>query len=192
MSRRRSKPAEPAKSAPATMPYGLSPVPSDYPQKPAGISVCMIVKNEERFLAQALRSIAGVADEIIVTDTGSSDRTVEIARSFGADVIEREWRNDFAWARNQSLERASKRWILSLDADEELTEESKDVLRALKSVPAYREALFVRFLNQSDDYKGTGAMSHALVRIFPNDPAIRYRGLIHEFPTVHGDPNGLR
>ena len=152
----------------------------------------MIVKNEERFLAQCLRSVADVVDEIIITDTGSTDRTIEIAKSFGATVIEREWRNDFAWARNQSLELATKRWIIALDADEELTEASKPVLRKLRDVPAYREAIWVRFLNQSDDYKGTGAMSHALVRIFPNDPEIRYRGLIHEFPSFNNDPNGLQ
>ncbi|HVA27041.1 MAG TPA: glycosyltransferase, partial [Candidatus Baltobacteraceae bacterium] len=175
-----------------SMPFGLTPPPEDHPQKPEGLSVCMIVKNEERFLAQCLRSIADVADEIIVTDTGSTDRTIEIAKSFGATVIECEWRNDFAWARNQSLELASKRWILSLDADEEVTPESKASLVALKTAPAYREAVWVRFLNKSDDYKGTGAMSHALIRIFPNDPDIRYRGLIHEYPTYKNDPNGLQ
>lgn len=152
----------------------------------------MIVKNEERFLAQCLRSVADIADEIIVTDTGSTDRTIEIAKSFGATVIERAWRNDFAWARNQSLELATKRWILALDADEELTPESKAALVTLKTVPAYRQAVWVRFLNQSDDYKGTGAMSHALIRIFPNDSSIRYRGLIHEYPTYENDPNGLQ
>jgi GT2 family glycosyltransferase/Tfp pilus assembly protein PilF len=152
----------------------------------------MIVKNEERFLAQCLRSIVDIADEIIITDTGSTDRTIEIAKSFGATVIESEWRDDFAWARNQSLARATKRWILSLDADEEVTPESKASLVTLKAAPAYRQAVWVRFLNQSDDYKGTGAMSHALIRIFPNDPGIRYRGLIHEYPTYHNDPNGLQ
>jgi GT2 family glycosyltransferase/Tfp pilus assembly protein PilF len=173
------------------LPFGLATPPADYPQKPPGISLCMIVKNEERFLAQCLRSVADVVDEMIIVDTGSTDRTIEIAKSFGATVVEREWRNDFAWARNQALELATKRWIFSLDADEELTSESKPALLQLKTVPAYREAIWVRFFNQSDDYKGTGAMSHALVRIFPNDPEIRFRGLIHEFPTIGDSPNGL-
>jgi len=173
------------------MPFGLPEPPPGIVQKPPGISLCMIVKNEERFLAQCLRSVSDVVDEIIVVDTGSTDRTIEIARSFGAKVIEREWRNDFAWARNQSLELATKRWILALDADEELTPESKPALEVLKTTPAHHDAIWVRFLNQSDDYRGTGAMSHALIRIFPNDPAIRYRGLIHEFPSLNDSPSGL-
>lgn len=171
--------------------FGLPQPPANTVQKPAGISLCMIVKNEERFLEQCLRSVADVVDEIIIVDTGSTDRTIEIARSFGATVIEREWRNDFAWARNQSIESATRRWILFLDADEELTPESKNALLELKNVPAHRHALFVRCFNESDDYRGTGAMSHSLVRIFPNDERIRFRGLIHEFPTLDNNPGGL-
>ena len=151
----------------------------------------MIVKNEERFLEQCLRSVQDVVDEMIVVDTGSTDRTIEIAKSFGATVLECEWRNDFGWARNQALEAANKRWLLVLDADEELMAASKPALAALKNVPSWLTAVWVRIYNRSDDYVGTGDMSHALVRIFPNDEAIRYRGLIHEFPTVNGDPNGL-
>jgi tetratricopeptide (TPR) repeat protein len=172
--------------------YGLPQPPTAWPQKPAGISVCMIVKNEELFMAQCLSSIQDVADEIIVVDTGSTDRTIEIAKSFGATVIEREWRNDFAWARNQAIELATKRWVFILDADEELMPASKPSITALKNVPAWLTAVWVRIFNRSDDYVGTGDMSHALVRIFPNHESIRYRGLIHEFPTVNGDPNGLK
>ena len=152
----------------------------------------MIVRNEERFLAQCLASVADVVDEIIVVDTGSTDRTIEIAKSFRATVIEREWRNDFAWARNESIAAATRRWIMFLDADEELTPDSKAALRELKRAPAYHDAVWVRCLNESDDYGGTGAMSHALIRIFPNDERIRFRGLIHEFPTLDNNNNGLQ
>ncbi|HZY98894.1 MAG TPA: glycosyltransferase [Candidatus Baltobacteraceae bacterium] len=171
--------------------YGLPQPAPGKEQVAPGISLCMIVKNEERFLAQALHSAQDAVDEIIVVDTGSTDRTIEIAKSFGAIVVEREWRNDFAWARNQALEQASKRWILVLDADEEIMPNSKSSLIALKNVPADRTALWVRIYNRSDDYQGTGDMSHALIRVFPNDPKIRYRGLIHEFATYDNDPNGL-
>ena len=196
-SKRRAAPTpatttKPAPGKKGELLFGLPQPPADRPQKPAGLSVCMIVKNEERFLEQCLRSIQDVADEIIVADTGSTDRTVEIAKSFGAIVVEREWRDDFAWARNQALDQATKRWILVLDADEELTPQSKASLEALKTVPAWHMAVWVRIYNKSDDYVGTGDMSHALVRVFPNDAAIRYRGLIHEFPTVNGDINGLK
>jgi tetratricopeptide (TPR) repeat protein len=185
-------PARPAKSSGKSgLPHGLPHPRPGKLQLPAGISLCMIVKNEERFLAQALRSAQDVVDEMIVVDTGSTDRTIEIAKSFGAIVLERQWRNDFAWARNQALEHASKRWILALDADEEIMPNCKSALVALKNVPADRMALWVRIHNRSDDYTGTGDMSHALIRVFPNDPNIRYRGLIHEFATYENDPDGL-
>ncbi|HEY1975404.1 MAG TPA: glycosyltransferase [Candidatus Baltobacteraceae bacterium] len=174
------------------LPFGLPRPASDRVQKPPGISLCMIVKNEERFLEQCLESAKDVVDEMIVVDTGSTDRTVEIAKSYGAVVVERPWRDDFAWARNQALELATKRWILVLDADEELTPESKPALMQLKDVPAEHTAVWARINNKADDYRGTGSMSHALVRIFPNAQEIRYAGLIHEFPTIGGDRNGLK
>lgn len=189
---RSKRPAlQPAVARSGALPYGLPHPPASKAQAEPGISLCMIVKNEERFLAQALRSVQDVVDEMIVVDTGSADRTVEIAKSFGATVLEREWRNDFAWARNQALELATKRWILVLDADEELMPASRAPLIALKDVPADRTALWCRLYNRSDDYQGTGDMSHALTRVFPNDPKIRYRGLIHEFVTYDNDNDGL-
>ena len=156
-----------------------------------GLSVCMIVRDEEALLAGALRSVAGVADEIVVVDTGSTDRTVEIAREFGAVVLEREWRNDFAWARNEALARASYRWILNLDADEELAASSIPVLAQLKQSQAQQTGVMVRIYSRVQDYTSDGVMSNALVRIFPNDPAIRYRGAIHEYPSLNGTAVGV-
>jgi glycosyltransferase involved in cell wall biosynthesis len=109
--------------------FNLPPPEPDREQLPEGISLCMIVKNEERFLTECLESVKGVVDEINIVDTGSTDRTVEIARSFGANVIFREWKNDFAWARNEALAMATKRWTLVLDADEELERESLGLLK---------------------------------------------------------------
>lgn len=189
-SKRSAPPAAPPKTGEA-LAFGLPTPPQNRQQLAAGISLCMIVKNEERFLAQCLRSVADVVDEINIVDTGSSDRTIEIARSFNANIIERAWRNDFAWARNESISLATKRWIFFLDADEELTLESKPALRKLRDVSAYHDAVWVRCHNRSDDYRGTGDMSHALIRIFPNAPEIRFRGLIHEFPCVAGSVTGL-
>ncbi|MHB8146865.1 MAG: glycosyltransferase family 2 protein, partial [Vulcanimicrobiaceae bacterium] len=161
---KRHAPAPNASKAPsdtAELPFGLPHPPAGYEQKPEGISLCMIVKNEERFLAQCLRSVADAVDEIIVVDTGSTDGTIEIAKSFGATVIERDWRNDFSWARNESIKPATRRWILFLDADEELVPASKIELARLRTVPAYRKAVWVRCFNKADDYLGTGDMSHA-------------------------------
>ncbi|SVD21962.1 uncharacterized protein METZ01_LOCUS374816, partial [marine metagenome] len=84
------------------------------------LTVCMIAKNEEEFIGQALASVKDVAHQIIVVDTGSTDRTVEIAREHGAEVHEFVWNDHFADARNHALQYARGDWVLILDADEEL------------------------------------------------------------------------
>ncbi len=93
----------------------------------------MIVKNEERFLEACLRSVEGIVDEINIVDTGSTDRTLEIAEKFGARIQHREWRNDFAWARNEALAMATKRWVLVLDGDEEIAPECRRQLMDLRT-----------------------------------------------------------
>ncbi len=151
----------------------------------------MIVKNEERFIEACLASAHKLVDEICIIDTGSTDATIAIAQRFGARIERREWRSDFAWARNEALALATRRWILVLDADEVVREESIEALRALRSVPASTSGLWVRCFNVVDDYKGTGASSHVIARIFPNDPRIRYRSPIHEFITLDQRETGL-
>ena len=91
----------------------------------------MIVKNEEKFLSQSLNSIKDHVDELIIVDTGSTDRTVEIAEGFGAKVYHHPWENDFSKHRNQSISYASGDWILIIDADEELDNESAPLVRKL-------------------------------------------------------------
>lgn len=175
------------KSASTPQPFGLPVPPAGWPQKPSGISLCMIVRDEEQFLERCLASVHDVVDEIVVVDTGSKDRTIEIARKFGARVEEREWRNDFAWARNEAVRLAQYRWIFQLDADEELLAESKAALHQLKSAAAHVTGVWVRCINYSDQYLGgEGAISHAVVRVFPNHERIRYHGAIHEFPSLDG------
>jgi glycosyltransferase involved in cell wall biosynthesis len=152
----------------------------DQEQLPEGISLCMIVKNEERFLAECLESVKDVVDEINIVDTGSTDRTVEIARSYGAKVDFREWRGDFAWARNEALAMATKRWTLVLDADEELERESLGLVKSLRTMPAGLSAVYINIVNLINDATGDGTMSHRLIRIFPTNPLLRYSGFIHE------------
>ena len=93
------------------------------------LSVCMIVKNEEALLNDCLASVKSVADEVIVVDTGSDDKTVEIAESHGARIFTIEWTDDFSAARNFSLEQAKGNWILVVDADEHLAEEDLEKVR---------------------------------------------------------------
>ncbi|HWT05391.1 MAG TPA: glycosyltransferase, partial [Xanthomonadales bacterium] len=167
--------------------FNLPVPPPEREQLPAGISLCMIVKNEERLLAECLRSVCDVVDEINVVDTGSTDRTVEIARSFGANVIFREWRDDFGWARNESLALATRRWTLVLDADEEIAPESHALLRALRETPADIAGVYVRIQNLVDDQSGAAStMTHILPRLFATTPRLRYRNVIHESVVVDG------
>ncbi len=97
------------------------------------VSLCMIVKNEEENLDRCLSSARDVVDEIIVVDTGSTDRTVEIANAYNARIYYHEWQDDFSLARNISLSHATRDWILHLDADEELETESCHRLKSTLS-----------------------------------------------------------
>jgi tetratricopeptide (TPR) repeat protein len=140
------------------------------------LSVCMIVKNEADFLARCLKSIQPVADQIVVVDTGSDDGTREVATTFGATLIEVQWRDDFAWARNISLDHASSAWILWLDADDVVPHESLAKIEALKrSIPNRVYGLIVR--NQRPNNTGTEFVQ---ARMFPNRPDIRFERKVHE------------
>lgn len=171
-------------NTPETLLFGIPQPPDDHQQLPEGISLCMIVKNEERFLEACLRSVEGIVDEINIVDTGSTDRTLEIAEKFGAKILHREWRSDFSWARNEALAMATKRWTLVLDGDEEIAPESKRHLLDLRTVPAYETVLYTRIHNDTTEHGAATMMSHSLPRIFPTTPRIRYRGLIHETLVV--------
>lgn len=137
------------------------------------ISASMIVKNEEKFLEGCLESLRGVVDEVVVVDTGSTDRTKEIAHSYGARVFDFPWNGSFADARNESLARSRGRWILYIDADERFVCEGRAAVEEVLSRPGYA-AHTVKF------HPITGYTSYREYRIFLNDPRIRFEGVIHE------------
>ncbi len=157
----------------------------------AGVSLCMIVRDEERFLDEALHSVAGVVDEICIVDTGSTDRTIEIAHAHRAHVVRSEWHDDFARARNAALALATRRWIFVLDADERLASGSRAALAAIGATRPAGRGKWIACRNLTDTHPGSGAMTNALVRIFPNDPHLRYRNAIHEFVSRDGSDRGL-
>ena len=98
------------------------------------LSLCMIVKNEEACLPQVLESVQPVVDEMVILDTGSSDRTIDIATDYGARVYHFQWCNDFSAARNHALRYVRGKWVLVLDADEVLTPEIiPEIQQAIKS-----------------------------------------------------------
>ncbi|MEP9411523.1 MAG: glycosyltransferase family 2 protein, partial [Candidatus Brocadia sp.] len=137
------------------------------------ISACMIVKNEEKFLPQCLKSIKDAVDEIIIVDTGSTDKSVEIAQSFGAKVYHHPWNNSFSEARNHSLSYATCDWILQIDADETL--EQADIPLLHKSITANSyNAIFVAIYS---DLPG-GRSKHYYTRVFRRGKA-RFEGIVH-------------
>jgi tetratricopeptide (TPR) repeat protein len=143
------------------------------------LSLCMIVRDEEEMLPRCLEAAAPAVDEIVIVDTGSVDRTVEIARSFGARVIEREWTGSFSDARNASFEAATGDWIIYLDADEVLVAEDAGRLREL-SGHVWREAMYLIETSYSGDQHDGGAMVNTAMRIFRNRPQYRFEGRLHE------------
>ena len=145
------------------------------------ISLCMIVKNEEDYLPQCLESISDIVDEIIIIDTGSTDRTVEIAKSYGAKVYYFKWRNSFSEARNESLKYATKDWILILDADDKLSNEYKENFKLLLNSQLDENAIyFFETLNYYGDNIDSNCITINLnPRMFKNNQGIHYEGEIH-------------
>jgi glycosyltransferase involved in cell wall biosynthesis len=110
---------------------------------PPKLSAILIVKNEAHCLGKCLRSIAPVADEIIVLDSGSTDDTVAIARAAGARVEVTDWPG-FGPQKNRALDRASGTWVLSIDADEHLTAQLATAIRAVVDAPEAANGYFIR------------------------------------------------
>lgn len=168
------------------------------------ISLCMIVKNEEQLLASCLESVKELVQEMIVVDTGSSDKTVEIAASFGAKIFSFHWCDDFAAARNESLKHAAQQWILVLDADEILDEENRDKIKQVLEQASEKKYVgfgiisrhFTNIIDeigwQKNKYMFTANALPLLTkfkgfyddkwktRLFLNNKHIFYQGKIHE------------
>ncbi|ASP25907.1 MULTISPECIES: glycosyltransferase [Bacillus] len=144
------------------------------------LTLCMIVKNEERYISRCLSSVQDIADEIVIADTGSQDNTKDICKSFQARVFDFEWENDFAKARNYALQHAEGDWILVLDADEELDQETGRFLTSL-----LHDGLPSRGLLKIINYTGkqldeNEAFESMQPRLFRNHKGLLYQGRIHE------------
>jgi len=139
----------------------------------------MIVKNEAECLPRCLDSVRGVVDEMVIVDTGSTDRTVQIAEERGARVFAFAWCNDFAAARNEALAHARGQWILALDADETLATSARRRLRALLRDSSY-QAYLLNIRSPVKGLRSQSAVINAWPRLFRNRPEIRYQGRVHE------------
>jgi glycosyltransferase involved in cell wall biosynthesis len=155
------------------------------------LSACLITLNEEHNLPRALASLAGIADEIVLVDCGSKDSTVDIAREFGAKVIIKEWTN-FAEQKNAAVAAASNDWILSLDADEELSPELRDALLAWKeNEPGDAVYEFARRAWYMGGWiRHSGWYPDRQRRLFRRDAA-RFSGIVHESLQFAGEPGRL-
>jgi len=159
------------------------------------ISLCMIMKNEAKVLERCLAGVRGLVDEIIIADTGSTDSSIEIAKSLGADVFSIPWDDDFSAARNAPIERAKGDWILILDPDEVLSPRDHSKIRTYISdirYSAYRihtrnyshDVRQQGALPNSNDYKeGEGYPAYVLstkTRLFRRSAGLRFKGVYHE------------
>jgi len=159
------------------------------------ISLCMIVKNEEAYIQNCLESVRPIVSEIVVIDTGSTDRTVDIAHAAGAQIYTFKWCDDFAAARNFSLTMASGDWILVLDADEMIAPSDLAQFEKLTANPLICTEFLQR--HYSDDCRMSGFSVCAkefpdleknylgyfesnCCRLFPNNEGLEFRGRIHE------------
>ncbi len=157
--------------------------------KPATLTVCMIARDEGATIGRALESVSGIADEIIVVDTGSRDETKEIARRFGARVIDVPWEDDFSKARNIGLREATGEYILCLDADEFIDPRDRIKLALAKQIlPVKRNFAFRVPVEEENEDEETAVMLRLPkttkpeypVRLFPAGEAVCFEGRAFE------------
>lgn len=155
-------------------------------EEPCSISLCMIVKNEEIALPRCLDSVKDLVEEIIIVDTGSTDRTKEIAVEYGANIYDYIWHDDFAAARNFSFSKATCEYILWLDADDVLEARDRLLFRRLKQTldPAVDSVTMEYHLG----FDAEGNLTNRLRRnrLVRRDKQFLWIGAVHEYLAVHG------
>lgn len=149
-------------------------------QRKKGISQCMIVKNEERNIERALSWGKGIVSEQIVVDTGSTDRTVEIASRMGAKIYHFQWIDDFSAAKNYAISLAECEWIALLDADEFFTpEDASKLLSCIEKAADGYDSIVSGWIHL--DNKGQVLAADTQIRVFRNMESLRYQRRIHEY-----------
>ncbi len=153
------------------------------------VSLCMIVRDEEDCLRSALQSVQALTDELIIVDTGSSDKTSQLSQAAGAKLFQIAWTNDFSVARNFSLQQATSDWILVLDADEVLESIDPETFSILLTDDQV-EGYFLRIQNILDSKQPE--FNDQVVRLFRNKSLYRFEGAIHEqvAPSILRANNG--
>ncbi|MFG6366932.1 MAG: glycosyltransferase [Lachnospiraceae bacterium] len=150
------------------------------------ISLCMIVKNEERHIARCLDSVAGLVDEIIIVDTGSTDRTVEIASNYTSKIFSYQWKDDFSDARNNSFSKASMDYCMWMDADDILETVERDKFLQLKqSLSAEVDIVMMKYHTLFDE-EGRPSFTYFRERWIRNSAQYRWVGAVHEVIPPNG------
>ena len=144
------------------------------------VSLCMIVKNEEANLVDCLTPMVGLVDELIVVDTGSTDRTLEVALALGARVIDFPWVEDFSAARNAGLRHARGEWIFWLDADDRIDAENRQRLRRLMHQLSPDNTAYLMKQWSPPNPQADSALVVDHVRLFRRHPGVKWRYRIHE------------
>ncbi len=159
------------------------------------LALCMIVRDEEKVMQRVLESAAPGFDEVVVVDTGSRDRTCEIAASFPrTTVIDFEWRDDFSEARNFAFERSRSEWMMWMDADDLLDPKSLPLLQEIRQCPADGAPdvwAAPYFLSPDDSFKSETHVWRERILHRRAFPAARWRGRVHESITPL-DPSRLK
>ncbi len=151
------------------------------------ISLCMIVRDEEAVLARCLDSVREAVDEMVIVDTGSLDRTKEIASLYTEKVYDFPWIDDFAAARNASFSRAGMDYCMWLDADDVMTKGERDRLIAWKEqADGSADAVMMKYAAGMDE-EGRETFCYYRERLVRRDRGFRWKGRVHEAMEVHGN-----
>lgn len=146
-------------------------------QRDFTISACLMVKDEEELLPGCLESIRSWVDEIIVVDTGSTDKTIEIAKSYGAKLFHQPWEGSFSKHRNHTMENATGDWILIIDADEKMVTEDIPLLLKVMSEPIAK-IISINVINVYRDRQNRSVFLPS-VRLFKRELGVHYEGIVH-------------
>lgn len=153
------------------------------------ISLCMIVKNEEDFIAKCLESVHDFVDELIIVDTGSTDQTISICQKYEAKIFSYQWNEDFSAARNYGLSKASGDWIIWIDADEVL--ESKNRQLIIDTISNTETKMFylpiINYYGEDLPVNHEQAYLYYQPRLFRNHLGIKFQNRIHEIPKLPND-----
>lgn len=150
------------------------------------ISLCMIVKDEESVISRCLESVKDVVDEIIIVDTGSKDKTKEIARKYTKKIYDFEWVDDFSKARNYSFSKATKEYIMWLDADDVVSKENVVKIQQLKSTSEKPDIYMFKY-NCAFDVYGNPTIIQNRERLFRRDKGYKWTSPIHEIIPLSGN-----